>query len=722
MTGELSFPVQQARTRRFSLGRPRAFTVTPDGGRVLFLRSPAGTDPVNDLWCFDVATAQSRLLAAATDVLAGEDDRELPPEERARRERAREMAGGIVGYATDRDGTVATFSLSGRLFTVDVATGEVAEESPAGVVFDPRPSPDGTRIAYTTAGGLHVLERGGADRPVAVEEGVTWGVAEFVAAEEMDRMRGFWWSPDGTRVAAARVDESPVEVWHIADPAHPDRAPTQHRYPAAGTANARVGLSVLDVDGDGRVDVRWDAEAFPYLAAVSWATVGGTAGPLTLLVQDRRQTRWRVLTVDTTTGATRVVREDIDDAWLTLVPGVPAWLDEDQLVMVVDVDREGRLTRSVVVDGEVVTPSGLDVHRVLDVSEDAIWFTAADGPFDVHVHRFDCHTGELRRETDVDGVHDAVVAGGTTVTVSATVLTDAVSVQVSRDGAPVAGIPSFADRAVVSPRVSFLELGPRGLPAALLLPGPGSAAEGDASLPVVLSPYGGPGHPRVQRASAYFLEQQWLADQGFAVLVVDNRGMPNLGPAAEREIKYDLATPVLEDQVAALHAAAELEPRLDLSRVGIRGWSFGGFLAGLAVLRRPDVFRAGVAGAPVADWRLYDTHYTERYLGLPDEHPEAYRVSSLVDAEGRLVDPAVLPAGPPPALMIIHGLADDNVVAAHSLRLSGALLAAGRPHEFLPLSGVTHMTPQEVVAENLLRLQVDFLRAALHGVAGDDRW
>jgi dipeptidyl-peptidase-4 len=174
-------------------------------------------------------------------------------------------------------------------------------------------------------------------------------------------------------------------------------------------------------------------------------------------------------------------------------------------------------------------------------------------------------------------------------------------------------------------------------------------------------------------------------------------------------VHLDLAQPVLDDQIDALRDVATRYPDLDLERVAIRGWSFGGYLAALAVLRRPDVFHAAVAGAPVTDWRLYDTHYTERYLGHPDAEPEAYERSSL------FTDAAVPPSEDRPnrPLMLIHGLADDNVVAAHTLRLSSALLAAGRAHEVLPLSGVTHMTPQEVVAENLLLLQVEFLREAL---------
>ena len=218
-----------------------------------------------------------------------------------------------------------------------------------------------------------------------------------------------------------------------------------------------------------------------------------------------------------------------------------------------------------------------------------------------------------------------------------------------------------------------------------------------------MDPYGGPHAQRVLAARGAHLTSQWFADQGFAVVVVDGRGTPGRGPEFERAVRGDLAGPVLEDQIDALHALAEQNPDLDLTRVGIRGWSFGGYLAALAVLRRPDVFHAAVAGAPVTDWALYDTHYTERYLGHPEEEPDTYARSSVVEDAPRLTRP----------LMLVHGLADDNVVAAHTLRLSSALLAAGKPHSVLPLSGVTHMTPQEVVAENLLLLQVRFLKDAL---------
>ena len=212
---------------------------------------------------------------------------------------------------------------------------------------------------------------------------------------------------------------------------------------------------------------------------------------------------------------------------------------------------------------------------------------------------------------------------------------------------------------------------------------------------------------KVTASAGTFLESQWFADQGFAVLVIDGRGTPGRGPEWDRSIRGDHATPVLEDQVDGLRAAAAEWPDLDLSRVAIRGWSFGGFLAALAVLRRPDVFHVAIAGAPVTEDHLYDTHYTERYLGHPDAEPANYAAVSLITEAPRLTRP----------LMLIHGLSDDNVVVAHTLRLSAALLAAGREHTVLPLTGATHMANDEAVAENLLLLELEFIRRALADVA-----
>jgi dipeptidyl-peptidase-4 len=274
---------------------------------------------------------------------------------------------------------------------------------------------------------------------------------------------------------------------------------------------------------------------------------------------------------------------------------------------------------------------------------------------------------------------------------------------VLRAGKPVAKVRSYPEDPGVEPRPLWLTVGERRLRAALLLP---SDHQPGTRLPVLLDPYGGPHAQRVLHSGNAFLTSQWLADQGFAVLVADGRGTPGRGPAWEKEVAGRLAEVTLADQVDALHAVAAEHPDLDLDRVAIRGWSFGGYLSALAVLRRPDVFHAAVAGAPVTDWSLYDTHYTERYLGKPRDEPALYERNSLI------ADAAELRR----ALLIVHGLADDNVFVAHSLRLSSALLAAGRVHTFLPLVGATHMTPQaEEVAENLMLVQVEWIKRELAG-------
>jgi len=249
------------------------------------------------------------------------------------------------------------------------------------------------------------------------------------------------------------------------------------------------------------------------------------------------------------------------------------------------------------------------------------------------------------------------------------------------------------------PVVTMLTAGDLAIRTAVLFPR--DHVLGSRRLPVLMDPYGGPHAQRVLSSARAFLEAQWLADQGFVVVVADGRGTPGRGREWELMVRDEFATVTLDDQVAALEAVAAAYPDdVDASRVGITGWSYGGYLAALAVLKRPDVFHAAVAGAPVTEWRLYDTCYTERYLGDPTARPDVYDRNSLIPLAPGLERP----------LMIIHGLADDNVVAAHTLRLSSALLAAGRPHTVLPLSGVTHMTPQEIVAENLKLLQVQFLK------------
>ncbi|CAK7281236.1 prolyl oligopeptidase family serine peptidase [Streptomyces misionensis] len=697
-----SFPRRHARTQRFTLGAPRGFTVAPDGARVAFLRSSSGTDRANSLWVLDLPDGTERLVADPGTLLRGAGE-QLSPEERARRERSREGGAGIVGHATDAAVELAAFPLSGRLFTARLTTGETRELTVPGPVIDPRPAPDGRHIAYVARGALRVVGADGeGDRALAEPETehVTYGLAEFIAAEEMARHRGFWWAPGSDRLLVARADDTPVARWWIADPAHPEREPRNVAYPAAGTPNADVRLFVLGLDG-ARTEVRWDRARYPYLARVHWSEAGA---PL-ILVQARDQRSQLFLAVDPDTGATRMVHADEDPDWLELFAGVPCWSPSGRLVRIAD---EGG-ARVLAVGERPLTRGQLHIRAVLDVGADDVLVSAsagaeAEAPETGEIHVYRVNELGVERVSHEPGVHSAVRAGGVTVLVSASLDRPGTRVQVLRDGKPAATVRSYAEDPGLSPRVTLTEGGARRIPCAVLMP---RDYPGDTPLPVLLDPYGGPHGQRVVAAHNAHLTSQWFADQGFAVIVADGRGTPGRSPAWEKEIRDNVAELVLQDQVDALRSLAERFP-LDLSRVAIRGWSFGGYLSALAVLRRPDVFHAAVVGAPVTDLRLYDTHYQERYLGDPNEQPEVYRRNSLIDDAG-LVDPAE----PHRPMMIIHGLADDNVVVAHSLRLSSALLAAGRPHEVLPLSGVTHMTPQETVAENLLRLQLDFLRRSL---------
>ena len=698
MTAE-DLPLQYARTKRFSLGVPRGFTVSPDGERVLFLRTAGGRSTTGLLWLHE--NGEERLLA---DPLALGDGGAVPEAERIRRERARETSAGIVSYATDAAVRLVVFALSGALWAVRTDEGVPRRIPTAGPVVAPCPSPDGSRIAYVNDGALRVVRADGtADRALARPEGteVTYGLSDHVSAESLDRTRSFWWSPEGDELLVVRVDNSPVQQWYIGDPAEPSRPPRAVRYPAAGTANAELSLHVVGLDGD-RVDVRlprtaeshpageWTDPAFEYVVHAAWDDTGPSA-----VVQTRDQRSAYLLRIDPSTGAATPLRHLRDAAWLEFVPGTPTPTATAGLVLTT---QEG--TRGLLMTGSGVrTPEAMYVHELLGVVGDRLYFMACEEPTEVHVWSYDPENGFVRL-TDEPGVHRAAV-GGDTVVLDSTTL-NGQTVTLWRGGKPAGHIRVLAERPVTEPHPRFLTLGERELRAALYLP---SAYEpGAARLPVIVHSYSGPGAQKVVKAAAWHhAVNQWFADQGFAVLCVDGRGTPGRDRAWETAIHGDQLMPVIEDQADAVRAAAELFPDLDTGRVAIRGWSFGGYLAAGAVLHRPDVFHAAVAGAAPTDLRLYDTHWKERFMGHPDVQPENYERCSLVAHAHKLTRP----------LMLVHGMADDNVAPAHMLRFSAALLAAGRPHTVLPLPGATHLVTQEGVVDSLLRLDLDFIKKSL---------
>ncbi|MFD6951959.1 peptidase S9 [Nocardiopsis sp. TSRI0078] len=728
----MSFPRQQARTQRFTTGVPRAFEISPDGRRVAFLRGRDGVDTATCLWIHETEGSGTATVIADPRTL-GADDEDLPPEERARRERLRESGGGIVSYTVDEAFTRAVFTLSGRLFYVDLVGDDTTpRELPATTpVVDPRISPAGDRVAYVSGGAVRVIDVSGAepghgDRVVAEPDGphVTWGLAELVAAEEMGRYRGFWWAPDGSSLAAARVDESDVNTWYVSDPGRPDQEPASLRYPPAGGTNADVRLAVFPVgrntgERPGPVWVEWDREALPYLATVGWTTGPDGTPTLVFTAQSRDQRTLDLFSADPATGLVARVRTETDDVWVELMPGVPAHTGSGELVWI---GREAGGERRVHVGDRPVSPADVYVRGVVDVDGDRVLYSGspAGSPGDVSLWLVELDTG-LSAPVEVpghgctraadSGAHSGVRSGrlrGDTLVVQhrsmeftgvRTMVLRGAGTETRRSCTEIESLAEVPD--LPEPRVEFWRAGERRIPSALVLP---SWYHGDQRpLPVLVAPYGGPHAQRVLNARGAYLTAQWYAEQGFAVLIADGRGTPGIGVEWEQSIHLDLAGPVLEDQVAALEDAAERFDCLDLSRVGIHGWSFGGYLSALAVLRRPDVFHAAVAGAPVIDWTLYDTHYTERYLGTPAERPGAYERSSLLAEAAKLERP----------LMMIHGLADDNVAFAHTQRMSSALMAAGRPHTVLPLSGVTHSPSDPTVAENLVLLQVEFLKEGL---------
>jgi dipeptidyl-peptidase-4 len=641
---DVTYPLLFARTQGFSLGRPLDFTVSPDGRRVLFLRTRGGEDPVRCLWSFDAGSGTGTLLADPSIIGAVGEEMSRQESTRRERERDRDRSAGIAKYSTDAAVRTAVFVLHGRLFKVDLVSRTVTEVPTATPVADPRLNPPGTTIAYVCDGALRVTDADGKhDRPLAEPDGpeASWGLPEHEAAESMLRHRGYWWSPAGDQLLAARVNNAPVQVWWIADPGDPATAPRAVRYPTAGTANAEVGLWLLGLDGS-RIRTAVDDE---YVTAVTWDETA-----LLAVTQNRRQTVMRILAIDPTSGATATEHEDTDPAWTTIVPGLPAHTAGGELIWSVDDGETRRLT----VGGEPVTPPGLQFFEVLSVDGDTILFSGSSEPTERHLFTWSSDAG-LVQLSDSPGLYTGRRAGGTTLIRSSTL--NGVVVTVGHHE-----IVGHATVSPITPRVDLFASGERALPTAVLLPT--GYVPGSAKLPVLIDSYGGPAAQRVlasatgNYSSMSYYSSQWYADQGFAVVIADGRGVPGRGPAWERTIDGNRLEVLLEDQIDALYAAADRHPDLDLGRVAIRGWSAGGVLAAVAVLRRPDVFHAAAAGALLTDQFLYSTHWQERFLGLPAEEQAAYERSSLIaDAPG-LRRP----------LLLIHGLADDNVFPLHTLR------------------------------------------------------
>lgn len=690
-----------AETRQYQLGRPQGIKVSPDGKTIFFLRS-APRDPTLGLFAYDVATKQAKELVTPAAVLGGEEEK-ITAAEKARRERLRIFASGFTSYHLSPDARNVLLPLSGKLFLYDRTTKKArpiyAGDDP---VIDPRFSPDGKKIAYVRSWDLHVVDVAtGKERRITRggTEEKPHGLAEFVAQEEMGRMEGYWWSPDSKRLVYAEVDHAGMERFSIPDPARPERPVEQFPYPRPGKQNASVRLGIVAATGGKTVWIDWDRKKYPYVARVVWKE---KAAPLTLLVQSRDQREEAVLTVDPKTGATKVLHVERDDAWVNL-DDLPEWLPDGSGWLFIS-ERSGR--RELELRGkdgklkQVLVPGERNPLEVAHIGRDSktLYVVCSPTPIGSEIWRVEIG-GASTKLVDDKSDHRLVFAKDGSLWVDTrTSATELPTVEVYKnDGKMIATLPSVTEKPPFEVNLELTTVGTeRVFHAAVVRP---RAFEKGRKYPVIVSVYGGPHHNTVRADQRYYLTQQWFADHGAIVIAVDNRGTPRRDRAWERAIKNNLGGVALEDQVEALKLLAAKYPEMDLNRVGIYGWSFGGYMSALAVLKRPDVFKVGVAGAPVVDWRDYDTHYTERYMDLPEANPTGYDQASLLTWADKLERP----------LLLVHGTADDNVYFLHSIKLVDVLFRKGKRFDLLPLAGFTHMVNDPEVRSTLYERMAQYL-------------
>jgi dipeptidyl-peptidase 4 len=689
-------------TQNFSLGRPTHAEPTADGKSVIFLRAISAQDRTNALYEFNTVTRETSVLVTPDELLHGTSER-LSVEERARRERTRTAAGGITSFKLSRDSSQVVFGLNGKIVVLNRGDGRAAQlETGDAPVIDPSLSPDGQRVAYARDNNLFVYDLHAKQERAITTDGTdlkSYGSAEFVAQGEMGRTSGYWWLPDSRSIVYQVNDNSRVEVWNVADPAYPENPPTPSRYPRPGKPNVSVRLAVCPIDQpEPARPIEWDHNKYPYLVRVT----PSEDGPLTITVETREQHDLALLLVDPTTGQTRTLIEEHDPAWVNIDQQMPHWLSGGKFLWTSE--RQGawelQLHRP---DGQlekVLLPPDAHYQRLGGVTANEIFFLAGEDPGKHELWRVALDgTGT---KMIADGVH-TVEFGEHQDSIYIDTLETPKSLAKSFvrriDGSTVGELPSIAEELPYYPRIEFTIANDNPVfHAAIVRPRDFAP---NKKYPVIVDVYGGPGHTKIMQAARGYLMDQWLADQGFIVVSMDGRGTPGRGRDWERAIYLKLGEIPLADQVTGLRALGLVYPELDLDRVGITGWSFGGYMSALAVLRQPGVFKAAVAGAPVTDWLDYDTYYTERYLGLPGQ--EVYAAASLLESAPRLERP----------LLLIHGTADDNVYLRHSLKLIDRLERAGRSFEFLPLSGSTHMVPDPVLRQQIEKRTAKFFREHL---------
>lgn len=698
-----------------SLTKPR---IAPDGSRVGFLRGKERDKNRLDLWAYDIASGKSQLLVDSDDVLPGAEV--LSDAEKARRERQRIAAlSGIVDYQWSPDAKTLLFPLGGELYLYDLGkTGKAAVRKLThgeGFATDPKLSPMGGYVSFVRDRNLWVIDLADGKATQLTRDGsdtIGNGIAEFVADEEMDRHTGYWWAPDDSAIAFARIDESPVPVQKRYE-VYPDRTDVvEQRYPAAGDRNVLIQLGVIGPRGG---QPRWiDLGKNPdiYLARVDWRD----PQHLSFQRQSRDQHLLELIEADLDSGKQRVLVTERAKTWVPLNNDLH-FLKDGRILW--NSERSGYEHLYLLsADGRKATPltSGdWPVDSVLAVDEDAgqVYFAAGkDSPLDVQIYRVALSGGAIERLSKTDGSHSANFARNASVYVDnwSNPLTPPQLELFRNDGSRIASLIDndltdaqhpYARYRQAHREIEFGTLtaadGKTRLQYSVLKP---SGFDPGKRYPVVVNVYGGPAAQTVKRYwSPDF--NQYLAQHGYVVFSIDNRGTPRRGAAFGGALYGKQGTVEVADQLKGV-AWLKSQPWVDGERIGVYGWSNGGYMTLMLLAQASDAYACGVAGAPVTDWALYDTHYTERYMGLPDQNVAGYREARVLEHIDGLKS----------KLLLIHGMADDNVLFSNSTVLMSALQQRGQPFELMTYPGAKHGLKGK---DNLHRLRIteDFFARCL---------
>ncbi|TVS12204.1 MAG: S9 family peptidase [Wenzhouxiangella sp.] len=678
----------------------RQAELSPAGDRVTFIRARDDDRDLLDLWEYHIGDDQTRILVAADAVVA--DEGELSAEEQARRERAR-IAGvrGIVEYRWSADGRFLIFPLAGDIYVLDLAdeameVRQVTDNEAFDI--DPQVAPDGRHVAFVRERNLWIADLETGQARALTEDGdevVANGLAEFIAQEEMGRSTGFWWSPDSTRIAFLRTDESAIEPT-LRHEIQADRITmVEQRYPFTGTPNVRYRLGVIDLDEDTTRWIDLGDEDDIYIPRVAWLPDGRL---LSFQRQSRDQKTLELVIAEIEDGTTRTVLTDTSETWINLhddlhfLSELPAFIwssetDGFRHLYLYDLDGEPirRLTAG---------PWVVDALKGVDEELGLVYFTGSQvSPEEKHLYRQSLVTQSPENITRVSrrpGWHQIGMDAAARVyvdTFSSTLQPPQLSLH-SADGERTAwllenrvtGDHPYADfRAGHLPTEFGSLVGPQEQQLRYRLIRPADF-DPDRRYPVLVHVYGGPTHRLVaDRWGRRALIDQYFARKGYVVFSLDNRGIVRQGKAFQDEIHLKLGRVEVVDQMVGLDWLRR-QSFVDPERIAMFGWSYGGYVSLMALAQNPGQFAAGVAVAPVTDWALYDTHYTERYLGRPQDQAEAYREGNVLTWAGQLDDP----------LLLIHPMADDNVLFTHSTMLMQKLQEERIPFDLMTYPGEKH--------------------------------